>query len=257
MSCSLRLRVAGFTLIELLVVIAIIALLISLLLPTLGAARAAARNVNCLSNLRQWGIAMLIYQQEFEGFLPKPQHEVGASAKDDTSQAMWYNALPPIVGAAPYTEIYDGSKSDEYEPSNIWWCPEARAIYGHGGFTGAGNAFDYAFNTVIDGSTTYGPNGPGQYHIRADTLVNASKVLAITEPEGRFEYVTISDSFSNGVTPDRHFTEFANMLFLDGHISPEVGADARVEYSGPGEPNHTTYWTTNEGEVIWGSFYKP
>src|SRR5205823_12613548 len=63
-------RPGGFTLVELLVVIGIIAVRVSILLPSLNRAREAANQTKCLSNLRQLGLAFVMYLNENKGAFP-------------------------------------------------------------------------------------------------------------------------------------------------------------------------------------------
>src|SRR3954471_16136526 len=89
----------GFTLVELLVVIGIIALLISILLPSLNRARETANRVKCASNLRQIGQAILLYSNENKGAYPRTMYSSGTSG---TLLATWgtgFTGSDPFLGS--------------------------------------------------------------------------------------------------------------------------------------------------------------
>src|SRR3954453_976695 len=83
-------RRRAFTLVELLVVIGIIALLISILLPSLAKAREMGKSIKCLSNLKQLGTATAMYAGEHKNFLPYPTTTQG-------EQMLWYNCVDPYL----------------------------------------------------------------------------------------------------------------------------------------------------------------
>ena len=84
----------GFTLVELLVVIGIIALLISVLLPTLQSAREAANSTKCLSNMRQLGTATQMYAVENRMFWLPGYQIPEVTATYPNGDARWYVWLP-------------------------------------------------------------------------------------------------------------------------------------------------------------------
>jgi len=88
---------SAFTLIELLVVIAIIAILAAMLLPALSKAKQKAHQVNCISNLKQWGISWVIYTDDNDGYFSEGEGVNTARGEWVVALKNTYNKKPELL----------------------------------------------------------------------------------------------------------------------------------------------------------------
>ncbi len=109
----------GFTLIELLVVIAIIALLVSILLPSLQRAQELAKRVTCASSLRRVGMAFVYYADANDQLLPRPAYWGGGH----TNGIIWWSAVGQYCGGdEAWTTPGNGASWDDLTAAGIR-CP--------------------------------------------------------------------------------------------------------------------------------------
>ena len=131
---------AGFTLIELLVVIAIIAILAAILFPVFAGARQAAQKTTCISNLKQLGLAVNMYNSDNkETFMP-------GSTTGWVLEGLWWNKLEPYLKSLKVDSL-----------AGVYVCPSSPK-------TGAGSdrrtyGYNYSYLGGIYSSPTSAPSG--------------------------------------------------------------------------------------------------
>jgi prepilin-type N-terminal cleavage/methylation domain-containing protein/prepilin-type processing-associated H-X9-DG protein len=218
-----RTAVRGFTLIELLVVIAIIAILAAILFPVFARARENARRASCQSNLKQMGLAMMQYVQDYDEKYCAESAYLGPNAPGGA----WYTPQPELWFwpqiLHPYhksVQVFQCPSSSVGVPSVVGGDTFNGPMYGH-----------YAYNTLFGRDS--GENG-----LSSSAILSSASLIMFTEGglydtnwywaafPNAYRYLSGTGDVDGTTVPapgaqdyksGRHFGG-VNVTFADGHV---------------------------------------
>lgn len=250
----------GFTLIELLVVVAIIAMLVSILLPSLQRAKMMARRTVCLTNLNALGKTMALYiEQTNKKLVPMNNDGTGWYA----GFAMWNVRLRIAMFGGPAWKAGVNTRGAyEGHGNRPFLCPDD-ATYGNGVITPYDDYSSYGINANAcggcDASWMGMPyDGPKQDRIyRPANVVHLMDVGERNDPWGINKSPDVTGmgimDFGSGVYHGAfnvsNHEKLSNVLFMDGHAVPRAKADIAYDTS------EAKPWARNEAMQRWWGWF--
>jgi prepilin-type N-terminal cleavage/methylation domain-containing protein/prepilin-type processing-associated H-X9-DG protein len=223
-----RKRARAFTLVELLVVIGIIALLIAILMPALSSARRQAQTIACASNLKQIYNGMLMYANDYNGWL---MPTIGASG-------IGFPAWPMYLNNEDTTSTGWRAPINYIPSKEVFFCPTQDRRQQGGSFRGS-YGMNGRMGSDVEGNWWFKEATVNVFYYRLFATFMATEMYLVADNPlnsgGNQEYALL---YNASASPDfRHGNPRSstdergaiNMLFHDGHVSTLLRMDVRME----------------------------
>jgi prepilin-type processing-associated H-X9-DG protein/prepilin-type N-terminal cleavage/methylation domain-containing protein len=219
----------GFTLVEIMVCAAVISFLALICGVTVSGSIGRAHSAACLSNLRQWGVALHAYSGDHSGMLPRRGQGIQKLTIIDREDD-WFNALPPYLDETPYHGMVNRGSAPRPGMKSVFVCPSAEEE------PGCRHFLSYGMNMHLSRWDKPAPS-------RMANLGRLDNLVFMADSPGAYASTVPS---SAGYSVKARHNGRANLLFADGHAE---SFDGTALGCGTGVKTHSgVRWKADESD---------